>query len=457
MNAKTLNVIDQTDNQLAIELLCSFRLPELARDYIVYTLNEVDENDMLKVYSAILQKVDREYYIRDIASEDDWNKVKDILKTIAKENKGGNATEYKFPFGSVPIDLLALNEAVVKKEDTYGRVVKVSKVFVDALKRGYSSTNRVTFSEVISNANLDRTADSTLSSDTRTLNATSREVSRPLVTGLVGEAPMPAERPKEEEPVINEPIVEPVKEEIVIEATIEPEIKEEPKIMDVFAKPEEEEAPSGEGKTLDPGAAQYYRGDTDAESNAILGELQKELTSFNKIIGLITTKVSSLDIRDANITKKEVTLDAREKTINKKEIEFGQKEDRLSILELQIQQKDEELKRVKKEVSTREVEVFTKENLINAKILEINEKERQVSMFDAEKARISEQLSLLESKEIELNTLEKQMQRRQANLDEAETRFKSIVDDFNAGSRVLENVLPKNVARKAIKATEEEI
>ena len=51
---------------------------------MVYTFNEVDENDMIKLYVAILNDKDGVYSLENITDNDEWTKVKDAMRKIAK-------------------------------------------------------------------------------------------------------------------------------------------------------------------------------------------------------------------------------------------------------------------------------------------------------------------------------------------------------------------------------------
>ena len=54
---------------------------------LVYTFNEVDENEMIKLYVAILNDKDGLYSLENITDNDEWTKVKDAMRKIAKDGQ----------------------------------------------------------------------------------------------------------------------------------------------------------------------------------------------------------------------------------------------------------------------------------------------------------------------------------------------------------------------------------
>ena len=80
-------VIDDSGTKKDAERLSIFKLKESDKKYIVYTFNEVDENDMIKLYVAILNDKDGVYSLKNITDSDEWIKVKDAMRKIAKDGQ----------------------------------------------------------------------------------------------------------------------------------------------------------------------------------------------------------------------------------------------------------------------------------------------------------------------------------------------------------------------------------
>lgn len=80
-------VIDDSGTKKDAERLSLFKLKDSEKVYIVYTFNEVDENDMIKLYVAILNDKDGVYSLENITDAEEWTKVKDSMRKIAKEGQ----------------------------------------------------------------------------------------------------------------------------------------------------------------------------------------------------------------------------------------------------------------------------------------------------------------------------------------------------------------------------------
>ena len=55
--------------------------------HILYTLNEVDENEMVKIYASELIEKDNMYSLGAISSDEEWASVKEVMKDIAKSEE----------------------------------------------------------------------------------------------------------------------------------------------------------------------------------------------------------------------------------------------------------------------------------------------------------------------------------------------------------------------------------
>ena len=80
-------LVDESGTNKDAERLSLFKLHDTGKNYIVYTFNEVDENDMIKLYVAILNDKDGVYSLENITDADEWTKVKDAMRKIAKDGQ----------------------------------------------------------------------------------------------------------------------------------------------------------------------------------------------------------------------------------------------------------------------------------------------------------------------------------------------------------------------------------
>ncbi len=77
-------VLAEDGTEKEAEVLTVFNMKSTGKDYILYTLNEVDENDMVRIYASILVEKDGTYSFEIIESDDEWILVKDVMKQMAK-------------------------------------------------------------------------------------------------------------------------------------------------------------------------------------------------------------------------------------------------------------------------------------------------------------------------------------------------------------------------------------
>ena len=80
-------VVDETGTKKDAERLSIFKLKDSDKTYIVYSFNEVDDNDMMKLYVDILNEKDGVYQLENISDSDEWTKVKDAMRKIAKDGQ----------------------------------------------------------------------------------------------------------------------------------------------------------------------------------------------------------------------------------------------------------------------------------------------------------------------------------------------------------------------------------
>ncbi len=80
-------IVDESGEKKDAERLSLFKLKDTDKPYIVYTFNETDENDMIKLYVAILNEKDGVYSLENITDSDEWTSVKDAMRKIAKDGQ----------------------------------------------------------------------------------------------------------------------------------------------------------------------------------------------------------------------------------------------------------------------------------------------------------------------------------------------------------------------------------
>lgn len=86
-DSKKIIVLDEAGNEKEAEILSAFTINKYNKNYILYTLNEVDENEMVKIYASELVEKDNMYSLGAIESDEEWTAVKEVMKDIAKSEE----------------------------------------------------------------------------------------------------------------------------------------------------------------------------------------------------------------------------------------------------------------------------------------------------------------------------------------------------------------------------------
>jgi uncharacterized protein YrzB (UPF0473 family) len=79
-----ITVIDQNGQEREAEVIADFKLSKTGKQYIIYTFNEKDENDMITLHAGVIVEKDGMYSFEDIPTDEEWTTIKDIMKRMAQ-------------------------------------------------------------------------------------------------------------------------------------------------------------------------------------------------------------------------------------------------------------------------------------------------------------------------------------------------------------------------------------
>ena len=68
-----------------VERIYQFVIKEFNKEYILFTKNERDSEGNILVYFATLVKDGENYTAQNIATEEEWNVIKDFIRQLAKK------------------------------------------------------------------------------------------------------------------------------------------------------------------------------------------------------------------------------------------------------------------------------------------------------------------------------------------------------------------------------------
>lgn len=129
---KLFYIIDESGMRVDATILSKFQLSN-DNKYIVYTLNEVNEEGMIKIYVSGLVDENGSYSYKEITTDEEWNNIKTVLKALAKSE------EEPFP-EEIKLDAKLVGEEISIRKP---KKLLVSKKFADAIGSKYSEGEAV--------------------------------------------------------------------------------------------------------------------------------------------------------------------------------------------------------------------------------------------------------------------------------------------------------------------------
>ena len=85
---KIMSIIQEDGSIDEVEVLVTFEFTDTKKAYVIYTKNETDEKGNVTVYAAsILEGDGEETKLGGIDTEEEWNRIKEVLKNLSKEGQ----------------------------------------------------------------------------------------------------------------------------------------------------------------------------------------------------------------------------------------------------------------------------------------------------------------------------------------------------------------------------------
>ena len=83
---KIMSITNEDGSVEDVEIIVAFEFTDLNKEYVVYTKNEVDANDNVTIYiSSVLGVENGEALLGGVDTDEEWNRIKDVLRELAKE------------------------------------------------------------------------------------------------------------------------------------------------------------------------------------------------------------------------------------------------------------------------------------------------------------------------------------------------------------------------------------
>ena len=125
-------VINEEGIREDAQILAKYKLSN-GNNYITYTYNEINDNNMIKIYSTGVVKEEDGYSYKEIVSSDEWDEIKNIMKDIARDPSEPLSDSYE-------CDLKFEGEEVSVRRP---KKLLVSKKFADTLASKYKEESEV--------------------------------------------------------------------------------------------------------------------------------------------------------------------------------------------------------------------------------------------------------------------------------------------------------------------------
>ena len=82
-----IDIVNADGTVKEAQTLLLFKLEETGPEYIIYTFNELDANNMVKIYTSLFKESDAGFSLEDVPSDEEWIKIKDVMRKVISENK----------------------------------------------------------------------------------------------------------------------------------------------------------------------------------------------------------------------------------------------------------------------------------------------------------------------------------------------------------------------------------
>lgn len=233
-NNKQIYVINEDGIRVDATILSKFKLAN-NNEYITYTYNEINDENMIKIYVTGVINEGGVLSYREIATEEEWNDIKTVLKTLAK------SIDEPFP-ESIKSNIKYIGEEISIRKP---KKLLVSTKFADVLEAKYKEETvapapiKVEIPEPIieeKHEDLEKTIKIPTFEE---LQARNKNIQAAMEVAkeerIIPEPPKPVTPAPVVEPV---PVKEPVYESRVKKLDYEEKFKKdvEPVLLDVYAK-----------------------------------------------------------------------------------------------------------------------------------------------------------------------------------------------------------------------------
>lgn len=98
-----MTIVDEYGEEEVVEVLLSFEFKDNKNEYVIYTKGERDESNNITVYTSQVDHSEGEPRLLGVSDEEEWLRVKDVLRTISEADFDDIDETFKTTNNSTPL------------------------------------------------------------------------------------------------------------------------------------------------------------------------------------------------------------------------------------------------------------------------------------------------------------------------------------------------------------------
>jgi len=84
LERELITLINPDGEEVDAEVLIFFELESNHKEYLIYTYNEKDKNNMVTVYASAFVEEDGKFCLKPIEADEEWEQVKEVMRQTIK-------------------------------------------------------------------------------------------------------------------------------------------------------------------------------------------------------------------------------------------------------------------------------------------------------------------------------------------------------------------------------------
>ncbi len=81
---KMMKIVAEDGSTEDVEVVFAFEFKDNKKEYVIYTKNERDDDNNITIYVSHVDRSNGSARLLGVDSEEEWNRIKDVLRELAK-------------------------------------------------------------------------------------------------------------------------------------------------------------------------------------------------------------------------------------------------------------------------------------------------------------------------------------------------------------------------------------